>query len=218
MPREGTTRHPPKGVRVATTARVSGMIVDELPIQQSRYLVATRTGTIGYPDDHAIAVAECSLRIADRLAVAGDVRRTIAEGALLHDVGKLHVDEEILSKPGPLTPAERRKIKKHPLEGERIVRTAVDARVAEVVRTHHERWDGTGYPQGLTGRQIPLAARVVAVADAYLAMCEPRPYRTPLTQSEAVRELQDCAGSQFDPACVNALVSIVAPAGDGARA
>ncbi|MGH3004071.1 MAG: HD-GYP domain-containing protein [Gaiellaceae bacterium] len=197
---------------MATTARVSGMVADELPIEESRRLVATRTGTIGYPDEHAIAVAECSLQIADCLAVGGDTRRTIAQGALLHDVGKLHVDERILAKPGPLTPDERREIKQHPDEGERIVRTAVDPRVAEVVRTHHERWDGAGYPQGLSGKQISLAARVVAVADAYLAMCEQRPYRERLTQSEAVRELEDCAGSQFDPVCVKALVSIVAPA------
>jgi putative nucleotidyltransferase with HDIG domain len=195
---------------MATTARVSDPVLKQLPIEESRYIVARQTGTIGYPDDHAIAVAECSLRIAVRLGLDPDARRTIATGALLHDVGKLRVDDRILSKPGPLTAAERRDVEQHPVEGERIVRDAVEPPVREVVLAHHERWDGAGYPQGLAGNEIPLAARVVAVADAYLAMCETRPYRTRLTQDEAVGELEACAGSQFDPACVEALVSVVA--------
>ena len=182
---------------------------DDLPITESRHLVAKCTGAIGYPDDHAIAVAECSLLIADQLAVAADIRRTIATGALLHDVGKLRVDEEILSKPGPLTRAERRKVEKHPLEGEQIIGGSVDPGVAQVVRAHHERWDGSGYPAGLAGVEIPLAARVVAVADAYLAMREERPYRRRIDKDAAVRELNKCAGSQFDPQCVQALIRAV---------
>jgi HD-GYP domain-containing protein (c-di-GMP phosphodiesterase class II) len=182
----------------------------DLPIEKSRRLVALRTGKIGYPDGHAIAVAQCSLQIAERLALGEEEQRTIAEGALLHDVGKLRIENAILSKPGPLTPAERRKIQRHPVEGERIVFADVDEGVARVVLTHHERWDGGGYPTGLAETDIPLAARVVAVADAYLAMREPRPYRMPLTKLEAVRELQACSGTQFDPACVDALVGLVA--------
>jgi putative nucleotidyltransferase with HDIG domain len=194
---------------VATTARDPGSGQNDLPIKESRHLVATCTGTIGYPDEHAIAVAECSLLIADQLAVAADVRQTIAKGALLHDVGKLRVDEKILSKPGPLTRAERRKIEQHPVEGEQIISGSVDPGVAQVVRDHHERWDGSGYPTGLAGAQIPLAARVVAVADAYLAMCEERPYRKRIDKDAAMRELSKCAGSQFDPACVQALMRAV---------
>ena len=191
-------------------ARAPRTPVDELPIEESRHLVASRTGTIGYPDAHAIAVAECSLSIAQRLEVEPEVRRTIIEGALLHDVGKLRVDQRILSKPGPLTPDELDEIRKHPIEGERLIAEAVDPGVAEVVRTHHERWDGAGYPAGLRGAEIPLAARVVAVADAYLAMCEERPYRSRLSRDQAVEELVENAGTQFDPRCVDALVSIVA--------
>jgi putative nucleotidyltransferase with HDIG domain len=194
---------------VPTTARSAGSNQDDLPIKESRHLVATCTGTIGYPDEHAIAVAECSLLIADELAVEADVRRTIAKGALLHDVGKLHVDESILSKPGPLTPSERREIEQHPVEGERIIGRAVEPGVAQVVRAHHERWDGSGYPAGLAGERIPLAARVVAVADAYLAMREERPYRQRIGKDAAVQELSKCAGSQFDPACVQALIRAV---------
>ncbi len=194
---------------MATTVRNTGSETNDLPITESRHLVARCTGTIGYPDEHAIAVAECSLRIADELAVEPGLRRTIAKGALLHDVGKLRVDESILSKPGPLTRAERRKIEQHPIEGERIIADSVDAGVAQVVRAHHERWDGSGYPAGLTGAQIPLAARVVAVADAYLAMREERPYRKRINKDAAVRELRKCAGSQFDPVCVQALIRAV---------
>jgi HD-GYP domain-containing protein (c-di-GMP phosphodiesterase class II) len=198
---------------VATTERAAGASVEGLPIDESRRLVAKRTGVIGYPDAHAIGVAQCSLQIAAQLALSEDVRRAVVHGALLHDVGKLRIDGQILSKPGPLTREEQRRIREHPLEGKRIVGTEVGKPVADVVTAHHERWDGNGYPEGMAGDQIPLAARVVAVADAYLAMCEDRPYRGRLTQSEAIRELQACAGTQFDPACVEALIAIVdAPA------
>ena len=194
---------------VASTARAIGPTADDLPVDASRLLVRSRTGVLGYPDAHAIAVASCAVRIAARLGVEDTVIETIVEGALLHDVGKLRVDERILSKPGPLTPGERETIREHPIEGERIVGPIVDPRVAGVVRAHHERWDGTGYPLGLAGVEIPLAARVVAVADAYLAMCEDRPYRGRLTRDEAVQELRECSGTQFDPACVDALLAIV---------
>ncbi len=194
---------------MATRARERDEDVSDLPIAESRHLVARCTGTVGYPDDHAIAVAECSLLIADELVLGGEIRRTIAAGALLHDVGKLRVDDRILSKPGPLTEEERREIEKHPAEGDRLIGSSVEPDVAQVVRTHHERWDGKGYPAGLAGEQIPIAARVVAVADAYLAMREDRPYRQRIEKDEAVRELNRCAGSQFDPACVQALLRAV---------
>ena len=110
---------------------------------------------------------------------------------------------------GPLTVEEQRRVREHPWEGRRIVEEAVEPPVTEVVTAHHERWDGNGYPRGLAGDRIPLAARVVAVADAYLAMCEDRPYRKRRTTTDAVRELQECAGTQFDPRCVDALVTVI---------
>ena len=163
----------------------------------------------GYLDDHALGVAEYAGRIADQLRLSKRARRTVIVGALLHDVGKLLVDAAILTKPGPLTRAERTKVNKHPVEGERLVRGAVDAEVIEVVRAHHERWDGAGYPRGLSANEIPLAARVVAVADAFLAMLEHRPYRAARSPQAALDELLACAGSQFDPACVDALVAAI---------
>ncbi len=180
--------------------------LEELPIDESRRLVARRTGRLGYPDALAIGVAQCALQIAGQLGAGDELRRAVAHGALLHDVGKLRISRRILSKPGPLTLEEQLRIRQHPLEGKRIVGRDIEAPVAAVVVSHHERWDGDGYPQGLTGDQIPLAARVVAVADAYFAMCEDRPYRARITGGEALRELQLCAGTQFDPECVDALV------------
>jgi putative two-component system response regulator len=195
---------------MATTARVSDSDLKHLPIEESRHIVATQTGTIGYPDDHAIAVAECSLRIAVRLGLDPDVRRTIAAGALLHDVGKLRVDDRILSKPGPLTPDERRNVEQHPLEGERILQGSVEPPVREVVLAHHERWDGAGYPDGLSGGRIPLASRIISVCDAYGAMTCDRPYRAAMDPDDALEEIRAGSGSQFDPSVVQALVDALA--------
>lgn len=202
---------------MATARQLDSTRESALPIESTRRLVESRLGTRSYPDHHAIAVAACADQLAGELALENELRRTVVEGALLHDVGKLLVDESILEKPGPLTADERRQINLHPLEGERIVRWSVDAGVADVVRTHHERWDGRGYPHGLAADEIPMAARVVAVADAYLAMLEERPYRAPRSQTAALRELQDGAGTQFDPSCVAALVSLVNPAAEVRR-
>lgn len=148
--------------------------------------------------------------MARQLALAPAERRAVVEGALLHDVGKVRIDPRILEKPGPLTKAERRRVNAHPLEGERLVGSVVDPSVTDVVRAHHERWDGAGYPSGLAADEIPLAARVVAVADAFLAMLEDRPYRAPLSRAAALRELRAGAGTQFDPRCVAALTRTVA--------
>jgi len=195
---------------VAAALQLESSADSALPIAATRRVVASKTGK-EYPDQHAILVAACADRLARRLELTHVERQTVVAGALLHDVGKLLVDNRILEKPGPLTSEERREINGHPIKGALIVHASVDPEVVDVVRSHHERWDGDGYPRGLVGREIPLAARIVAVADAYLAMLEDRPYRTPLTEDEALRELEDGAGSQFDPRCVAVFVKLVAP-------
>ena len=153
-------------------------------------------------------VAQCSLAIAVQLGVDADVRTAVVKGALLHDVGKLRVDEQILSKPGPLTA-------KSDARSESILGGRADHRRGSRARGRGGR---PGAPRALgrqrlparaRGDQIPLAARVVAVADAYLAMCEDRPYRKRRTTTDAVRELKECAGTQFDPRCVDALVAVI---------
>lgn len=126
-------------------------------------------------------------------------------GFLLHDIGKIGVPEAILGKVGPLTYGEMEIMKTHPLVGIQLIgpmRRIVDERTLEVIRSHHERFDGDGYPDELKGEQIPLAARIFSVVDAYDAMTSDRPYREALTFEEAIRRLRSGAGTQFDPAVV----------------
>jgi HD-GYP domain-containing protein (c-di-GMP phosphodiesterase class II) len=129
----------------------------------------------------------------------------------LHDAGKVAIPDAILSKPGPLDDEEWAFIRRHPLIGERIVASAPSlVEVAHLVRSTHERWDGGGYPDGLAGDGIPLGSRIVAVADAFDAMVSERPYSTALTREEAVAELRRNAGTQFDPAVVEAFRAVLA--------
>jgi HD-GYP domain-containing protein (c-di-GMP phosphodiesterase class II) len=159
-----------------------------------------------YPDAHAEAVSELADRIAGQLGMSPELRRTITVGALVHDIGKLVIDEGVLAKPGPLDAEEWRSVRRHPDEGARLLAGVLALDVLAIVRSHHERWDGTGYPDALAGESIPLPARVVAVADAYRAMLEPRPYRSPVASRDAVREIECQSGAQFDPGCVHALL------------
>ncbi|HEV8703027.1 MAG TPA: HD domain-containing phosphohydrolase [Candidatus Polarisedimenticolia bacterium] len=128
-------------------------------------------------------------------------------GALLHDVGKLAVPEHILCKPGPLTPEETEKMRIHPRIGVEILETInFPFPLTEVVRSHHEKWDGTGYPDRLKGEEIPITARILSVADCYDALTSDRPYRKPLGREEALKYVQDESGTSFDPKVVEALV------------
>jgi putative nucleotidyltransferase with HDIG domain len=165
-----------------------------------------------YTGDHTKDVVELTLLVADRLGVDHETRRGAEFGALLHDVGKIHIPNEIINKPGPLDDAEWAIMKTHTVEGQRMLERigGVLARVGVVVRASHERWDGGGYPDGLAGEAIPLAARIVSACDAYNAMTTDRSYRSALPVADAVAELERCAGSQFDPAVVTALVEVVA--------
>lgn len=129
---------------------------------------------------------------------------------LLHDIGKIAIDEKILNKPGRLTTEEWNEIKRHPEIGYRILSSVNDmAELAELVLAHHERWDGKGYPKGLKGEEIPLQARIIAVADAYDAMTSERAYRNPLSREEAFEELRKNEGTQFDPEIIRIFISKV---------
>ena len=156
-----------------------------------------------YTSRHTEEVRALALELAGRLGMSRDAVRGVELGALLHDVGKIRVPEAILNKPGPLDDAEWDVMRAHPLVGERILAPISPLRnVLPIVRSHHERWDGGGYPDGLAGEEIPLGARVIAVCDAWRAMNEPRPYRAPLERGAALDELRRHAGTQFDPAIV----------------
>jgi two-component system cell cycle response regulator len=130
----------------------------------------------------------------------------IALAARLHDIGKVAVPERILLKPGKLTAAEWELMRTHTEVGERILASAPSlSDLAGLVRSHHERFDGSGYPDGLSGEEIPLGGRIMAVADAFEAMMRARPYSDAVTVAEALQELRRCAGTQFDPAAVEAV-------------
>jgi putative nucleotidyltransferase with HDIG domain len=163
-----------------------------------------------YTGDHTKDVVELTLRVADRLGVDDETRRGAEFGALLHDVGKIHIPKAIINKPGPLDDEEWAVMKTHTVEGQRMLERigGALAHVGIVVRASHERWDGAGYPDGLSGDAIPLAARIVSACDAYNAMTTDRSYRRALPVADAIAELERCAGSQFDPTVVVALIEV----------
>ena len=158
---------------------------------------------------HSQRVREYTLLLAAQLGVSEQARRDIAYGALLHDVGKIAVPDHILQKPGRLTDEERAVVRKHPEEGYRILRRVPFLRhAADIVRAHHERLDGSGYPRGLEGGQIPLGARLFAVADVYDALTSDRPYHASISYEAAAAVIADGLGSQFAPTAVAAFFAV----------
>ena len=157
-----------------------------------------------YTGSHSTRVAELSAWIAHRLGLDREHIELTRLAGSLHDLGKLAIPEEILRKPGPLTDPERLVLQRHPEIGHRMIESLGVDPVAEWVLHHHERWDGTGYPERLRGDEIPLGARIIFVADAYDAMTSDRAYRGRLTPREAIEELERCSGTQFDPDIVAA--------------
>ncbi|MGI4791124.1 MAG: HD domain-containing phosphohydrolase [Janthinobacterium lividum] len=165
-----------------------------------------------YTCRHSEDVMLHSLRIAQALGLDEATQQTVAVAALLHDVGKIGVPDDILRKPGYLTPAEFEAIQQHPVMGANIVGAVSGFEEAlGAISHHHERWDGKGYPGGLQGEQTPLLARLMAVADAYSAMTTDRPYRKGMIESKAFQILQEGAGTQWDPRCVRAFLAEQAP-------
>jgi HD-GYP domain-containing protein (c-di-GMP phosphodiesterase class II) len=164
-----------------------------------------------YTGRHTQDVVALAVRTCEALGTGEDVRREAELGAMLHDIGKIAIPTAILNKPGRLDADEWQVMQTHTIEGERMLRRigGLLGRVGLIVRASHERWDGTGYPDGLAGEDIPLAARIVSVCDAYNAMTTNRPYRPPIPSEGAVAELGACAGTQFDPALVPVVVEVV---------
>jgi HD-GYP domain-containing protein (c-di-GMP phosphodiesterase class II) len=164
-----------------------------------------------YTGAHSRDVVELSLAVADELALEPAERTRVEFAALLHDVGKIKVPKEIIDKPGALTADERRVMDQHTIWGEAMLCGVggLLADVGHIVRSCHERWDGGGYPDGLAGRAIPVAARVVSACDAFSAMTTNRPYRPARDVGAAVAELRACSGTQFDPKVAGALVRVI---------
>lgn len=168
-----------------------------------------------YTGVHSKAVVSLSVSVAQELGLGPRQCRDAEFAALLHDIGKIAVPKEIINKPGPLTDEEWEVIHQHTVEGQKMLDRVGGAlnRVGVIVRGSHEHWNGSGYPDGLVGESIPVESRIVTACDAFNAMTTDRTYRKALTLDVALQELRDCAGSQFDPDVVQALIRILQAGG-----
>jgi diguanylate cyclase (GGDEF)-like protein len=195
----------------ATGERGTDERIDELPGMHGD-VIAALASTLGerdrYTGEHSESVVELACEVAARLGIDAQRVGRLRTAALLHDIGKVGVPDEVLHKPGPLDEAEWDVMRQHPVIGERII-SAIPALVvvAGIVRREHERWDGEGYPDGLAGDEIPIESRIILACDAYHAMTSDRPYRRALDEEEAIAELTAGAATQFDPQVIEVLVS-----------
>ena len=181
-------------------------------------LVATLDARDQYTAGHSAAVAIYARDIAERMGLSEEQQELVHLCGLVHDIGKIGLPAGLLEKPGPLTLDERRQMEQHSEIGEKILRDVDDySEIADVVRSHHERIDGMGYPDGIPGDEIPLLARIIGVADAYDAMTSDRPYREALPSRVARMRLAQAVGTQFDTAVVAAFEAILATADENYR-
>jgi putative nucleotidyltransferase with HDIG domain len=159
---------------------------------------------------HSKYVAVYSIKIAKKMNVSPDQIDLLEKAALIHDIGKIGVKDDIISKPGRLSADEYNEVKRHPIIGARIIgRVRGFQALVPLVRGHHERWDGKGYPDGLKGDQIPKLARIISLADSVEAMLTDRVHRDGRKIAEVVEEIQRCTGTQFDPQVVEAFMKVV---------
>jgi putative nucleotidyltransferase with HDIG domain len=173
-------------------------------------LVATLDARDRYTAGHSAAVAEYARDIAAKMQLPVEQQQLAHLCGLVHDIGKIGLPPGLLEKPGALTPEERRQMEEHSAIGERILANVDDyAEIATIVRHHHERLDGDGYPDRLRGDEIPLISRIICVADAYDAMTSDRPYRRAMESAVARGRLEESAGSQFDPNVVTAFLAVL---------
>jgi HD-GYP domain-containing protein (c-di-GMP phosphodiesterase class II) len=164
---------------------------------------------------HAKRIPDLALGLAAAMHLSPEFRRSLRLGSILHDVGKIGVPDAILLKPAALSETEWAVMRCHPTIGERMLKPIEFLLPAlPIIRHHHERWDGGGYPDGLARAEIPLGARMVAVCDTFDAMVSDRPYRSGVSIEEAVEEILRCSGTQFDPMCAQLLVDLVTKVGD----
>lgn len=163
-----------------------------------------------YTAGHAREIAGLAVAAGMRLGLDEDELDDLRYGATFHDIGKIAIPEAILNKPGPLSDEERELVRRHTVIGEEIIApVGLLAGARPIVRSNHERWDGSGYPDALAGEEIPIGARIVAAVDSYHAMTSDRAYHAAIAPAEAIAELRRCAGSQLDPRVVEAVIELL---------
>lgn len=169
-----------------------------------------------YTGEHSRGVVQLALEVSIELGLDEQTRRRVDFGAMLHDVGKVAIPKEIINKPGPLDPEEWEIVKTHTTEGQRMLDQVggLMRNIGLIVRAHHERWDGTGYPDGLSGTQIPIEARIVSACDTWSAMTTTRSYRIAMSREAAMAELRSTSGTQLDPDVVDALIRVIVRNGE----
>ena len=199
--------------RLLRAAEVQIAQIDRAYLETVNVLANTIEGRDPYTHGHVERVADYGRRLAQALGWAQEHLRTLEFGARLHDIGKIIIPDSILNKPTPLTAAEWEAMRQHPVAGARILREITHLQSAiPYVLYHHERWDGTGYPNGLRGKDIPVEGRVLAIVDVYDALTTARPYHPPRTSYEVCQYLQMNAGRLFDTNLVRAFLEVVQPA------
>jgi putative two-component system response regulator len=206
------------GARLRALVRLK-RVVEEL--EEAESLITSLALTIEardpYTAGHCVRLATLAVTMGERLGLGEDELKALRLGGFLHDLGKIAVPDGILLKPGPLTPDERQLIQQHPAAGDRlVVPMKTLALVRPIIRYHHERWDGRGYPDRLAGEETPILARIMAIVDVYDALRTQRPYKPAFGETESLRMIREGAASgQFDPQLARVFLEIRAAAGNG---